>query len=80
MPHGYKTGITVAASSHLQAASANCPFFEYLSPSTAKSVLRTSLVGPEPKVRDGVMPLPTAPGLGFEVDEDVVARYRVDIA
>jgi L-rhamnonate dehydratase len=80
VPHGYKTGITVAASSHLQAASANCPFFEYLSPSTAKSVLRTSLVGPEPEVRDGVMPLPTAPGLGFEVDEDVVERYRVDMA
>jgi L-rhamnonate dehydratase len=80
VPHGYKTGITVAASSHFQAASANCPFFEYLSPSTAKSVLRTRLVTPEPQLQEGVMPLPTAPGLGFEVDEELVERYRVDLA
>jgi L-alanine-DL-glutamate epimerase-like enolase superfamily enzyme len=25
------------------------------------------------------MPLPTAPGLGIELDEDAVARYRVDV-
>jgi L-alanine-DL-glutamate epimerase-like enolase superfamily enzyme len=80
IPHGYKTGITVAASMHFQASTPNAPFFEFLSPATARSKLRLGLVGPEPKVHDGVIDLPTAPGLGFEVDEDVVERYRVDQA
>ena len=35
------------------------------------------LAGPEPRIRDGAFELPTAPGLGIELDEDAVARYRV---
>ena len=33
---------------------------------------------PEPAIVDGRMDLPTGPGLGIELDEDAVARYRVD--
>jgi L-alanine-DL-glutamate epimerase-like enolase superfamily enzyme len=78
IPHGYKTGITVAASSHFQAAAASSPYFEFLSPAVAPSRLRQGLVGPEPRVHDGIIDLPTAPGLGFEVDEEMVERYRAD--
>jgi L-alanine-DL-glutamate epimerase-like enolase superfamily enzyme len=38
----------------------------------------SELVHPEPEIRDGRMDLPTGPGLGIELDEDAVARYRVD--
>lgn len=31
-----------------------------------------------PQIRDGFMILPTAPGLGIELDEAVIARYRAD--
>jgi L-alanine-DL-glutamate epimerase-like enolase superfamily enzyme len=32
----------------------------------------------QPKIRNGFMELPTAPGLGMELNEDIIARYRID--
>jgi L-alanine-DL-glutamate epimerase-like enolase superfamily enzyme len=77
VPHGWKTGITAAAQRHFQAATANCPFVEMFSPQLYHSELRATLVTPEPVVTDGVIPLPTEPGLGVELDQAVVERYRV---
>jgi len=78
VPHGWKTGITAAAGRHFHAATANSPTFEFLSPLLWDSPIRRELVHPEPEIRDGRMELPTGPGLGIELDEDAVARYRVD--
>lgn len=78
VPHGWKTGITAAAQRHFHAATPNCPMFEFLAPELGRSTLRARLTSPEPAVRDGTMALPDAPGLGIELDEDVVERYRVD--
>ncbi len=78
VPHGWKTGITSAVGRHFQAACPAAPVFEYISPQVFDSVLRRELVSPEPKVVDGFMALPTAPGLGIELNEDLVARWRVD--
>ena len=36
------------------------------------------LVHPEPSIEDGRMPLPVGPGLGIELDDDAVERFRVD--
>jgi L-rhamnonate dehydratase len=78
VPHGWKTGITAAAGRHFHAASANSPTFEFLSPHLWDSPIRTSLVSPEPAIEDGRMAVPTEPGLGIELDDEVVERYRVD--
>lgn len=78
VPHGWKTGITAAAQRHFHAATPNCPMFELLAPELGRSTLRARLTYPEPAVRDGVMELPEGPGLGIELDEEVVERYRVD--
>ncbi|MCS7006669.1 MAG: mandelate racemase/muconate lactonizing enzyme family protein [Thermoleophilia bacterium] len=78
VPHGWKTGITAAAQRHFHAATPNCPMFELLAPELGRSTLRARLTYPEPAVRDGTMALPDAPGLGIELDEEVVERYRVD--
>ncbi len=78
IPHGYKTGITAAAERNLQASTSNCPYFEYLSPVVSPSPLRRGLTFPEPTITDGTMSLPEAPGLGIELDEELVSRYRVD--
>ena len=78
IPHGWKTGITAAAGRHFHAATVNSPTFEFLSPALWDSPIRSELVRPEPAVRDGRMELPTGPGLGIELDEDALARYRVD--
>jgi L-rhamnonate dehydratase len=76
VPHGWKTGITAAAARHFQAATPNVPFVEHLSPDLFDSPLRRELVSPEPAIVDGAIELPTAPGLGVELDRDAVERYR----
>jgi len=76
VPHGWKTGITSAAARHFQAATPNVPFVEHLSPDLFDSPLRRELVSPEPAIVDGAIELPTAPGLGIELDAEAVDRYR----
>jgi L-alanine-DL-glutamate epimerase-like enolase superfamily enzyme len=79
IPHGWKTGITVAANMHIHAATTNVPLFELVSPALWTSPLRRELTVPEPELRDGVLALPPGPGLGIELDEDAVAHYRTDV-
>jgi L-alanine-DL-glutamate epimerase-like enolase superfamily enzyme len=77
VPHGWKTGITAAASRHFQAATPNCPYVEVLAPGLYDSPLREELVTPEPVLEDGSLPLPDAPGLGIELAPAALERYRV---
>ena len=52
----------------------NCDFYEYWSP------LEAQQFGLEQEIlvnSDGVLTAPTAPGLGFSVDEDFVSKHRV---
>ena len=78
IPHGWKTGITSAVGRHFQAACPAAPLFEYVSPQVFDSPLRRELVSPEPVIVDGFMALPTAPGLGIELNEELVERWRTD--
>jgi D-galactarolactone cycloisomerase len=78
IPHGWKTGITSACGRHLQAACPCTPLFEYISPVVFDSPLRRELVGPEPVIENGRMALPDGPGLGIELNEEAVERYRTD--
>jgi L-rhamnonate dehydratase len=77
VPHGWKTGITAAAQRHFQAATENTPVVEMLSPELYGSPLRAELVRPEPKISGGRIALPTEHGLGVELVEEAVERYRV---
>ncbi len=79
IPHGWKTGITVAANMHLHAATTNMPMFELVSPQLWSSPLRRELTVPEPELRDGTLALPSGPGLGIELDAAAVERYRTDV-
>ena len=77
IPHCWKTGVTAAASRHFQAATPNAPTSRCSIP-TCTSRRFAELTGPEPEIRDGPIGLPTAAGLGIEIDEAVVERYRID--
>jgi L-rhamnonate dehydratase len=77
VPHGWTTGITVAAQRHFQAATPCCPMIETFHPDLFESTLRSTLTGPEAVVIGGLLPLPHLPGLGVAVDEAVVDRYRI---
>ena len=76
VPHSYATGITDTASFHLQAASLTIPMVEFRSSRLGPSRLRTELVSPaEPEIIDGYAALPVGPGLGLELNEDLVADH-----
>jgi L-alanine-DL-glutamate epimerase-like enolase superfamily enzyme len=77
VPHCWKTGIGIAASAHLCAATAHCPYIEFLPAALSESPLRRDLVADELRMIDGVVPLPQKPGLGIELDHGALARYCV---
>jgi L-alanine-DL-glutamate epimerase-like enolase superfamily enzyme len=76
VPHGWKTGITVAATAQLAAVTPHMPFFEFLPPDVAESRLRRQLVADELVLADGKLPLPQRPGLGVELNRDALAEFE----
>jgi L-alanine-DL-glutamate epimerase-like enolase superfamily enzyme len=77
VPHCWKTGIGIAASAHLSAATAHCPYIEFLPAQLAESALRRELVLDELQMMDGMIPLPQKPGLGIELNQDALKKFRV---
>lgn len=74
VPHCFSTGILSAASLHLVA---NQPDMDLIECSEQGSVLNTDLVRPAFRAVDGYIDVPDQPGLGVELDEDIVSRFRV---
>jgi L-alanine-DL-glutamate epimerase-like enolase superfamily enzyme len=79
VPHAFSTGVLLTASAHWVAAIPNGSLLEY---TVAESPLATGLTGTgllrEPlRAVDGFVQLTDAPGLGLELDEDLMSRYRV---
>ncbi len=72
--HSYKTGVNIAASLHFVAALPNTHYFEYC---VEQGALRQTLTRQKFPVSDGHIAVPEEPGLGIELDEQVVARHRV---
>ena len=60
-------GIGIAASAHLCAATACCPYIEFLPGALA-----------EIELRDGQIALPRKPGLGIKLNRDALEKYRVE--
>ncbi len=77
VPHCWKTGIGIAASAHMAAATSNCPFIEYLPPYLCDSVLRTELVEEPLHMKQGSLALPDKPGLGISMNWDAFNKYRI---
>ena len=72
--HSYKTGVNIAASLHFVAALPNTHYFEYC---VEPGALRQTLTKQRFPVIDGDITVPEEPGLGVDLDESVVAKYRV---
>jgi L-alanine-DL-glutamate epimerase-like enolase superfamily enzyme len=72
--HSYKTGINIAASLHFVAALPNTHYFEYC---VEQGDLRKYLTKQSFPVIDGDISVPEEPGLGIELNEEIVAKYRV---
>ncbi|MCB0155583.1 MAG: mandelate racemase/muconate lactonizing enzyme family protein [Anaerolineae bacterium] len=72
VPHGWNTAVGLAADLHLAAAFATTDFVEYL---TGSPYIDAIVAEPWQLDADGMLPIPTGPGLGITLDLEAVARY-----
>jgi L-alanine-DL-glutamate epimerase-like enolase superfamily enzyme len=77
-PGNWSTQILGAASVHLAAYSPITPFVEFAAAEVFDSPLRQELQDLGFPVRNGEIAFPTAPGIGFQLPDDVVRRYRIE--
>jgi L-alanine-DL-glutamate epimerase-like enolase superfamily enzyme len=77
VPHCWKTGISISGTAHLAFVTPNCAYIEYLPPQLCTERLRREVAQEELILDNGTIPLPMRPGLGVEVNWDVVQRYTV---
>ena len=76
VPHAWKSGIIKAASLHVNAVLPGALFQEYC---VAETEINTKLTQQLlPIEADGCVAVPTAPGLGIDLDEDVLSSLRVE--
>jgi L-rhamnonate dehydratase len=76
VPHAWKSGIIKAASLHVNAVLPGALFQEYC---VAETAINTKLTHQLlPIEADGCVAVPTAPGLGIDLDEDVFSSLRVE--
>lgn len=74
IPHSWSSDLLTAASLHLTAFQRRAEFVEF---STSQGPLSRMLVEQPLRMVDGYLPVPTGPGLGVEVNDAVIERYRV---
>ena len=82
LPHMWGTAIRLAATLHWQATIADYPqgiepepsLFEF---DMTENGLRTELARESIQVVDGLVAVPQGPGLGIEIDREVLAKYTV---
>jgi L-alanine-DL-glutamate epimerase-like enolase superfamily enzyme len=74
----WKTGVTAAAALHLQASTANAPYVEMFPAELSIGVEASfgdSLIRPVPTLTEGVIALPTGPGLGLSLNENILEAW-----
>jgi L-rhamnonate dehydratase len=74
VPHAWKSGIIKAASLHVNAVLADAWFQEYC---VADTPLNTRLTQQTFPLKDGYVEVPGAPGLGVDLDPDVLEQLAV---
>ncbi|MCP3922779.1 MAG: mandelate racemase/muconate lactonizing enzyme family protein [Desulfobacterales bacterium] len=74
VPHGFSTGILTAATAHFLASCETTDLIEY---SQSKSPLNQYLVKNPARFEDEFIIVPDGPGIGIELDENIIKKYRV---
>lgn len=72
--HFYSTPINLAAGLHWLASRKSAFIFEYCVEDTP---IRMALAKPDIKMSDGFIVVPEEPGLGIELDDEIINRYRI---
>jgi L-alanine-DL-glutamate epimerase-like enolase superfamily enzyme len=74
IPHSWSSDLLTAASLHLNAFQRRAVFIEF---NAAQGPLSRDLIKEPLRMVDGHLAVPTGPGLGVEVNEAVVEKYRI---
>ena len=74
VPHAWKSGVIKAASLHLNAVLETAYFQEYC---VAETPINRLLTRERMPVVNGLVDVPGTPGLGIELDPEILARYAV---
>jgi L-alanine-DL-glutamate epimerase-like enolase superfamily enzyme len=72
VPHGWNTAVGLAADLHLVGALPVARWVEYLTPSP---FIEDIITAPFTLDADGLLPIPTAPGLGIALNPEAIGRY-----
>ena len=75
VPHCFSTGINLSASLHWMASIPDGDLVEYC---LRPSPLMRKLVRNLPPLQNGRVPVPDGPGLGIELDEEIIRKFRVE--
>jgi L-alanine-DL-glutamate epimerase-like enolase superfamily enzyme len=78
IPHAWCHMVGVAAELQLAAITPNMPFLEFPLAFPPSPIIEDLLVPKLTINADGTIDVPDRPGLGFELNEEVIARYRVE--
>ncbi|HET8548236.1 MAG TPA: mandelate racemase/muconate lactonizing enzyme family protein [Bryobacteraceae bacterium] len=74
IPHSWSSDLLTAASLHLTAFQRRAVFVEF---NTSQGPLSREMVREPLRLVDGHLTVPTAPGLGVEVEERTIEKYRI---
>jgi L-alanine-DL-glutamate epimerase-like enolase superfamily enzyme len=74
IPHSWSSDLLTAASLHLNAFQRRAVLTEF---NTSQGPLSRELVKDPLRLEDGYLRVPNGPGLGVEVNEDTIDKYRV---
>jgi D-galactarolactone cycloisomerase len=72
VPHGWNTAVGFAADLQLVAAAGNARWVEYITPAP---YIEDLLVEPIQMTGDGMIPIPSGPGLGLQWNPDGIAKF-----
>jgi len=75
IPHCWSTNILVAATLHFVASLRSCPYLEYC---IVDNPIRTSVTTHHFVPEEGMVKVPTGPGLGVELNRDTIESLRYD--
>ena len=78
VPHCWKTSISISATAHFAFNTPSCKFIEYLPPQLCHETLRKELAVEGFDFFEGLIQVPTKPGLGIEINEETVKKYKVE--
>jgi L-alanine-DL-glutamate epimerase-like enolase superfamily enzyme len=79
IPHAWSIGIGFAASLQLIGSLPNCPYIEFPhAPPRFSFAIRDVMLKEPIRAENGYVEIPKRPGLGIDLNEEVIAKYKVE--